>query len=192
MTHPLRPTRKMIAVLLTSAFVACDPASEPTAPEASAAGAIEVSASMLTGSPELSEWLADLRDATAPFHRIDAAIEAGWDTPVTECRENPGVGGMGYHYGNLPLIFDGVAEALAPELLLYVPEQNGRLRLVGVEYIVPFDFVPADGPPPSLHGIDFHPSTDDGVWELHAWIWKNNPAGVFEDWNPTVSCAYAA
>jgi hypothetical protein len=23
---------------------------------------------------------------------------------------------------------------------------------------------------------------------LHAWIWQNNPAGMFEDWNPTVSC----
>ena len=27
-----------------------------------------------------------------------------------------------------------------------------------------------------------------GVYILHAWIWKNNPAGMFEDWNPKVSC----
>ena len=26
-------------------------------------------------------------------------------------------------------------------------------------------------------------------YELHAWIWKHNPSGMFEDWNPTVSCA---
>jgi hypothetical protein len=25
-------------------------------------------------------------------------------------------------------------------------------------------------------------------YELHAWIWKGNPRGVFDDWNPTVSC----
>jgi len=23
---------------------------------------------------------------------------------------------------------------------------------------------------------------------LHAWVWKNNPSGMFEDWNPAVSC----
>jgi len=27
-----------------------------------------------------------------------------------------------------------------------------------------------------------------GVYELHAWIWKNNPSGVFYEWNPKVSC----
>jgi hypothetical protein len=27
-----------------------------------------------------------------------------------------------------------------------------------------------------------------GWYILHAWVWKNNPAGMFEDWNPTVTC----
>ena len=26
-------------------------------------------------------------------------------------------------------------------------------------------------------------------YELHAWIWKHNPRGMFDDWNPLVSCA---
>jgi hypothetical protein len=26
------------------------------------------------------------------------------------------------------------------------------------------------------------------VWTLHAWVWKGNPDGVLEPWNPTVSC----
>jgi hypothetical protein len=25
-------------------------------------------------------------------------------------------------------------------------------------------------------------------FDLHAWIWKHNPDGLFEDWNPDVSC----
>src|SRR5690606_17142716 len=28
-----------------------------------------------------------------------------------------------------------------------------------------------------------------GVYVLHAWVFKDNPAGIFEDWNPDVSCA---
>ena len=28
-------------------------------------------------------------------------------------------------------------------------------------------------------------------YELHAWIWEHNPRGMFEDWNPRVSCAGA-
>jgi hypothetical protein len=27
-----------------------------------------------------------------------------------------------------------------------------------------------------------------GWYILHAWIWQHNPAGMFEDWNPTVTC----
>jgi hypothetical protein len=28
-------------------------------------------------------------------------------------------------------------------------------------------------------------------YELHAWIWKFNPLGMHNDWNPDVTCAYA-
>jgi hypothetical protein len=27
-------------------------------------------------------------------------------------------------------------------------------------------------------------------YELHAWAWKANPTGHFEDWNPAVVCPY--
>lgn len=28
-------------------------------------------------------------------------------------------------------------------------------------------------------------------YELHAWIWKWNPRGLFDDWNSRVTCNYA-
>ena len=28
-------------------------------------------------------------------------------------------------------------------------------------------------------------------YAMHAWIWKNNPLGMNNDWNPNVTCAYA-
>jgi len=186
MKSPIRPGRTLLSTLILSALVACDQPPQPTAPEAS----IDGSASMMTGDSEVSAWLAELRNFTAPFHRIDVAAAAGWDTPLTDCLELPGVGGMGYHYGNVGLI-DGVAEPLGPETLLYVPQKNGRLRLVGVEYLVPFAAVPADGPAPAIHGVDFHQNPAAGLWVLHAWIFAENPTGVFSDWNPAVSCEFA-
>ena len=41
--------------------------------------------------------------------------------------------------------------------------------------------------PPSVLGHHFHLNQELGVYVLHAWIWQNNPAGMFEDWNPRVS-----
>jgi len=144
----------------------------------------------LSVDPEVSAWLASLREATAQFQSSDVAAAAQWDTPITGCMEMSGVGGMGYHYANGNLI-DAVAEDVAPEILLYEPQKNGRLRLVGVEYIVPFTFVPDDAPPPTLHGVEFHQNYAFGLWALHAWVWKSNPAGIFEDWNPNVTCTFA-
>jgi hypothetical protein len=28
-------------------------------------------------------------------------------------------------------------------------------------------------------------------YELHAWVWKHNPSGMFNDWNPLVTCPTA-
>jgi hypothetical protein len=39
-----------------------------------------------------------------------------------------------------------------------------------------------------LMGMHFHLNEKLGVYVLHAWIWKNNSAGIFEDWNPAVTC----
>lgn len=138
---------------------------------------------------EVNKWLADLRATLAPLHRFELADDAGWDTQATGCMDMPGVGGMGFHYADLSR-FDAVVEPLAPELLLYVPERNGRLRLVGVEYAVPFDAW-TEAAPPVVHGQEFHRNEAFGLWVLHAWIFRNNPSGIFMDWNPTVNCDYA-
>lgn len=39
--------------------------------------------------------------------------------------------------------------------------------------------------PPSLFGLDLQHSVLP-LWVLHAWIWKDNPAGAFLDFNPAV------
>ncbi|MEO8910247.1 MAG: hypothetical protein ABI408_08470 [Gemmatimonadaceae bacterium] len=131
--------------------------------------------------------LAELRRVTAPFHSFDKATAAGWSAKITACMSDPALGGMGFHYGNTALI-DGVARVNEPELLLYEPEKNGDLRLVAVEYIIPYTFHARSAAPPELFGQKFVQNDVFQLWGLHAWVWKDNPSGMFANWNPSVSC----
>lgn len=140
-------------------------------------------------SPEVQKWLAGLRAATARFHRFEAARQAGYDARITPCMEQPGAGGMGYHYAH-PLLIDAVVQEFAPEALLFEPQKNGNMRFVGVEYIVPFTAWTQPAPP-VLHGLTFQANQEFQVWALHVWVGEHNPAGIFMNWNPRVHCGFA-
>lgn len=127
--------------------------------------------------------LAQVRGATASFHRVANAEAAGY-VEFLGCFDNPGVGGMGQHYLDSNAL-DGTVEATHPEAMVYEVRPNGKLKLVAVEYIVPAVFVDPQNPP-ELFGQDFHLNTALDVWILHAWIWLPNPTGMFKDWNPRV------
>ncbi len=134
--------------------------------------------------------IAALRRATALFERIDVAMAAGWSDEITGCLESA-AGGMGYHYVNFDLLLDDQVDPLRPEAIIYEPQKNGRLRLVAVEYVIPEAFLPSTAEPPVVLGREMHFDEDEGVWELHVWLWRHNPDGMFADWNPQVSCQYA-
>jgi hypothetical protein len=144
-------------------------------------------------SAELNRELAALRRVVAPLHNFERAQAAGWSAQITPCLELPGVGGMGFHYGNPTYLGDGGAVSVTqPEALLFEPTEDGQMRFVGVEYIVPFTDVPPTGPAPVLFGLPFEAVTGAGVWGLHAWVGRHNPDGMFTAWNPMVSCEFAA
>jgi hypothetical protein len=135
-----------------------------------------------------SRDLAAVRRATARFHRTEVAQEAGYDLleGLDHCFDNPGTGAMGFHYIDAGLL-DTTLVVTEPEAMVYAPGPNGQLQLAAVEYIVPADQWEEEDLP-SLMGESFHLNEALGVYVLHAWVWKNNPSGMFEDWNPTVSC----
>ena len=77
-------------------------------------------------------------------------------------------------------------------------QKDGRLRLVGVEFLVLADAWNAshpNGEPPVLMGQDFHfVGTPNryrlpAFYELHVWAWRDNRSGDFVDWNSDVSCS---
>lgn len=144
-------------------------------------------------SPQQRKDLAALRKATAPYHDFDAATQPGlWDTPITGCLSSNS-GGMGEHFADLGNF--GVHDPARPQALLFEPERDGSMRLVGVEFIVLDGGTPGvadSAPPPPLFGQSFHYVAAFDVWGLHVWAWRNNPRGMFADWNPMVSCQYAS
>lgn len=143
----------------------------------------------LNGTDETE--LAQLRSATAEFHRPEAAQAAGYDLVpgLDHCFDNPGVGGMGYHYINVSIL-DITVELSRPEAMVYTPGPDGILQLGAVEYIVSAAAWDAEGHTdlPMLFGRSFHLNEALGVYVLHVWAWKHNPSDMFEDWNPNVSC----
>ena len=138
--------------------------------------------------------LAPVRAATAAFHDLGAAEDAGYG-PFYVCTDEAGEGAMGQHYVNGALVGDPSIDPLRPEALVYEPMPGGGLRLVGVEWVVfQADWDAAHGAPPSLFGRSFalvgagNRYGLPAFYELHAWIWRPNPRGMFDDWNPKVSC----
>jgi len=140
--------------------------------------------------------------ATARFHDLDQAQQAGWNTLVKDkfgvvCIDNQPVGGMGVHWANGQLLGDAVLDPSRPEALVYAPNASGQPRLAALEYIVFDSAWKAAGhtDPPELFGQQFFFSPDGNrfgipaFWALHVWIWHPNPAGTFQPWNPSVHCS---
>lgn len=137
-----------------------------------------------------------IQSATKRFRNPDAARAAGF-IPTDVCVELPGVGGMGYHWVNPANIADGVIDPTKPEILVFVPAREGRVKLGAVEYFAADadQNLSTDGDRPNLFGNAFNgpmPGHEPGMpihFDLHVWLYKHNPAGELAVWNPNVSCS---
>lgn len=155
---------------------------------------ILVTTGMATIDAQTTTNLVDMvRQATASFKDVKAAEAAGYQL-LHGCVSGQQEGAMGIHYVNGDLVGDAQLDASKPEALIY-EDQNGTMRLVGVEYIVIADAWNAKNQaPPVLMGQLFNYNGSPNrygipaFFELHVWSGKNNPSGTFADWNPQVSC----
>ncbi len=146
--------------------------------------------------PVVLKELAQVRQATAKYQDVNVALADGFIRTPT-CVESP-AGGMGIHFINPARLMDSAVNILEPEFLLYVESGNG-LKLLGVEYWfsigAPDTHVPNPAPPsPIIFGKPFdgpmeqHEPGQPPHYDLHVWIWKANPSGIFAPFNPNVSC----
>jgi hypothetical protein len=141
---------------------------------------------------------------TAKYLDLSRAQADGYtkllDTQGIACIDEPGMGAMGIHYVKGAFVGDPnnpdtVLDPARPEAVVYEPQRNGKQRLVALEYVVFQDaWDAAHSSPPSLFGQQFMltPSPNrfglPAFYSLHAWIWKQNPSGLFAMWNPQVHC----
>lgn len=141
--------------------------------------------------------LAVARDVAAEFADPQAALDAGY-MPAEACVANPqGEGAMGYHYVN-PDLIDATVTPEEPEVLVYVPAQEGEdeLTLGAVEYFVPDadQDLSTDDDRPTAFGEEFdgpmegHEPGQPAHYDLHVWTGVDNPAGMFAAFNPDVTC----
>ena len=142
-----------------------------------------------------SQLVQDVRNATRQYVDVNNATQAGY-APFIGCVSGPDHGAMGIHYVNGGLVADGKLDVTQPEALIYEPS-GGKLRFVGVEYIVDSatwlannnNVPPAlDGQVFQLVGIPNRYNIPAPFFELHVWAWRDNPQGAFVDWNNRVSC----
>jgi hypothetical protein len=151
--------------------------------------------SALHGSNAPAALVREVRAATRLFVNDPGAAEDAGYAPFLGCVSGTQEGAMGLHYVNGALVDDqGALDPRQPEALLY-ERRNGRLTLLGVEYIVKAKVWDAKNPlPPALLGQVFTYNSSpnrfglEPFYALHVWAWRDNPHGTFVDWNPHVSC----
>jgi hypothetical protein len=137
-----------------------------------------------------------VRDATERFRDLAVAQAEGYEL-LFGCVSGPDSGAMGLHFVNLPLVMDPALDPARPEIVIYEPLANGRVRLIGADYLVfAKDWHVTHGPldTPQLMGQLLHLFESpnrfglDTFYTLHVWAWKENPTGTFVNWHSKVSC----
>ena len=149
--------------------------------------------------PAVQRFVAEARAATQRYQRQEAAMADGYKRVGVEFPA------MGEHWVSLPRVMEDTLLASRPSVLIYTTVR-GRPQLAGVGYTALLD--PGEQPPgwapakgywhehngsvaeeslPALHGHAEHAGGgSDGAVPpirlaiLHAWVWTENPAGVFE------------
>jgi len=147
-----------------------------------------------------------------PFKSVAYALSHGY-VQGSACEAHPTLGTMGHHYVSPRLLgltapvngrvngtgtYTGVEP---PAILLYAPDGQGGLELVGIELLVfAAAWDAANSHPPMYRGREFNYMADNPNtaqdeahgfmphYDLHIWLFENNPSGLYAQWNPSVSC----
>ncbi len=195
---------------------------QATVPAAAGAAAGSGSAAPSPAAASVEPTLEEVRRATERFRDVEVAVAEGYVRDPMDVCETAGhmglpaeTGAMGIHYVHLGLLqitateprVDGTTthtDFLRPSVLLYEPQADGSLELVGVENLVFLAAWEAEGntAPPSFQGVAWDRMVDDPATEVdeahmfaphydrHVWLYRDNPNGIFAQWNPAVTCEH--
>jgi hypothetical protein len=143
---------------------------------------------------DASALLKIVRDSTERFKDVAVAEAEGYVLQFG-CVSGSDSGAMGLHYVNGNIVASGILDATRPQIVIYEPMPNGKLKLIGADYLVIADsWDKKNQGPPQLMGQLFHLFESPNrfglpaFYTLHVWAWKDNPNGAFVNWHPQVSC----
>lgn len=184
---------------------------------AAAALALHVSGCTQEGSGHAADPpLEAVRAATEKYRDVDVALADGYVRDPMDVCETPyhlgktGVDGvMGIHLLRRDLLGIGDdhsridvtgthTDFRQPAVLVYEPQADGSLELVALENLVSAAAWQTGGHagPPSFQGVRFHYTADDPAmtiaahYDLHVWLFRENPNGVFATYNPNATCRH--
>jgi len=138
-----------------------------------------------------------VRESTERFKDVGEAEREGYVLSFG-CVSGPDQGAMGLHFINMDLVGKGVIDAAKPQIILYEPTADGRLKLSGADFLV--DAQQWDGDkthkpgPPELMGQLFHYFESPNRFGLKAFYAQqvcareDNPDGAVVNGHPAVSC----
>lgn len=183
--HPANMRRLYaILILLLVLGVSCTKEQGIEAPASEAPTVAVEQRNVAVHYPGLSPvtlWeLQQARAATASYRQIKNAMKDGYkDINVV-------LPGMGHHFMKESLL-DGTFDFKNPEILVYNKYPDGSYELVAVEYAVPISLLP-NTPPAGFTGAwdEWAKNEGFGLWLVHAWVWAENPLGVFHPTNPLI------
>jgi hypothetical protein len=168
------------------------------------------------------EQIAAARAASEKYSDVNVALAEGFVRDpsglcisAAEAGLPPEMGAMGVHYLNIAALkmdgsgprADGAGtntDFTKPSILLYEPQEDGSLELVGIENLV---FKKAwsgmgNDAPPSFADMMWDSMADDTAtagdeahgfaphYDLHVWTVRENPMGISVPFNPAVSCEF--
>lgn len=141
--------------------------------------------------PQVSPELEAVRAKLEKYRDPVKAVHDGYLSTLG-CVQYPD-GGMGVHFLNLGTM-GPEPDPWSPQILMYEPV-GGKLRLVAVEWLVPLATGVKERP--KLFGREFHGPMEGHHplmprelhhYDLHVWLFKENPEGLFNNTNPDVNC----
>jgi hypothetical protein len=149
------------------------------------ASVLVVTAGSALAASSANPLVETVRKANDRFKDVSVAVAEGYK-PIA-CASGIEGGSMGIHYVNETALRDDGINLAKPEAVMYEPSADGKLALIGVEYITVKGPAELNG-----HLFNFNNAPNryglPAFYELHVWAWKKNRKGAFTDMNPDVSC----
>jgi len=154
------------------------------------------------GGPKLTPQLDSVRAALNKYQDPVLAVHDGYlstvacmefSKAITEGELKIPKGSMGVHLLNMGNV-GPTLDPMKPQVLIYEPVGD-KLQLAAAEWFMPAEA--AGGKTPTIFGqalagpMEGHPPImPPGLhhYDLHVWLWKENPAGLFAPTNPAVKC----